>query len=195
MNAIAPIAQTGTSMVKAATIKNILLQTRTLKAPGAGIFRVVSRGNTHIRNNGQVVTIYNVAAFDSLVARNAAIAAFHKGRVLEESGDLEGAQDFYNQARNLRMSFSILMPNRQAAEFASCYEVSAAVELAASPNDKLGRSQKLVLNNVRPVALELAGDETSESDIEDYAPEVEEEEEEAAPVVTAKAPKTPKAIK
>lgn len=157
-----------------------------IPARGANKLIKVSRtGNMHVRVNqdqsSTAVRIFNVQAFRGTAEQAAAVAAWKEGTKLEKANDLEGAQEYYKEAYNQLMSFSVLEEN--AAEFAEAFEVSGIVEDVPAGADLQLAGTKTVLgfNRPRPVAVTTNMSSSAAMFVEDEEPETK-----AAPTPKAK---------
>lgn len=99
------------------------------------------------------IRIYNVQAFADQLSADKAADLFMKGLALERDGKVltEECQNFYKQAYNLLMNFSVLEEN--AYKFDNCLEVQCKVEWGQT---KAG-AKVLQLNSVQPVKTETSG--------------------------------------
>ena len=153
---------------------------------GPNKLNIIGRGNDYVREDGQIVTIFNVLAFRTMDDAKAAAAKWKEGKELEDAGDQEGAHELYQQARNMLMSFSV--PKANADGFRSALQVIGNIEeVEASEKAKAaGINTAIVLNNARPVAI-----------VENTASvsNLFKADEEEAPAEETKAPATAKAAK
>jgi hypothetical protein len=122
---------------------------------GSNKLPIVGRGNPFTREDGTQVRIFNVQAFGSQADADEAAKHFKAGVALENSGDIDAAQEPYKAAMNKMMSFSVLEQNAPA--FASAYQIIGLVEDVETRDG----GKKLGINNPRPVAVETSGTNTA----------------------------------
>lgn len=140
---------TSVRLMKGTSVLNRLKSASIVELNKAAKFQLLTTngGNAHMREDGTLVRIFNVAAFRSDVDANLAKTYWMQGYKQELAGDVDGAQDRYREALNLMMSFSTL--EQFAPQFSGCYEVTALVEEVLNKD----KEKRIVLNNVRPVAV------------------------------------------
>lgn len=110
-------------------------------------------GNSFTRANGTEIHIFNVLAFKDHNDAKYASDQWKEGTKLEKANDLDGAQDFYKEALNSLMSFSVLKAN--AADFQAAYQIIGRIEMvpASKALQDAGTPTVLGINSPSPVVV------------------------------------------
>ena len=122
-----------------------------IPALGTNRLAIASQGNPYTREDGTQVMIFNLNAFPTIAAAQAAAAHWKLGLALEKSGDVDGARKHFIDALNEQMSFSVLLEN--APDFQAAYEINCLVEEITNK-----KGEKIIaVNRPRPVAVAVNG--------------------------------------